>query len=86
MQDELEIHSHKTEIVQGLIEIDHHANRKTLCEKLLGKVSVELVLITDEVHFLINGSVNKEKFCYFAQDNPWDLHQRPLYSLRVFSF
>lgn len=38
---------------------------------------------SDEAHFHVSGSVNKQNFCYWAEDNPRELHQRPLHFPKV---
>jgi hypothetical protein len=42
-----------------------------------------VVVISDEAHFHLNGSVNKQNYRYWAMENPRELHQRPLYSPKV---
>lgn len=34
-------------------------------------------------HFYLDGSINKQNCCYWAADNPKELHQKPLYSTKV---
>jgi hypothetical protein len=38
---------------------------------------------SDETHFHLSGTVNKQNFHYWAAENPQELHQRPLHSPRV---
>lgn len=57
-----------------------HANQKTLWAKILEKVPVETARVTNEAHFHINGRVTKQNFCYWAQNNPRKLHERPLFT------
>jgi hypothetical protein len=42
-----------------------------------------IILVTDEAHFRLSGCVKKQNFRYWAVDNPQQLHQWPLYSVRV---
>lgn len=35
---------------------------------------------SDEVHFHLDGAVNKQNCCYLAVENPHELHQQPLHS------
>ncbi|KAI5737587.1 hypothetical protein M8J76_014918 [Diaphorina citri] len=41
------------------------------------------LLMSDEAHFHLNGTVNKQNFRYWAQDNSRQLHERPLHSEKV---
>jgi hypothetical protein len=36
--------------------------------------------MTDEAHFHLPDCVNKQNFIYWAEENPQQLHQRPLHS------
>ena len=35
-------------------------------------------IMSDKAHFHLNGAVDKQKFRYWASENPRELHQRPL--------
>jgi len=41
------------------------------------------LLMSVEAHFHLNGMVNKQNFCYWATENPREMHKRPLHSLKV---
>ena len=41
------------------------------------------LLMSDEAHFHLHGTVNKQKFRYWSAANPHELHQRPTYDLKV---
>ena len=41
------------------------------------------LIMSDEAHFYLNGTVNKQNFRYWASENPRELHQRPLHSPKV---
>ena len=41
------------------------------------------LIMSDEAHFHLNGTVNKQNFRYWASENPRELHQRPLHSPKV---
>jgi hypothetical protein len=41
------------------------------------------VLSSDEDHFHLSGCVNKQNFRYWEENNPRQLHERPLHSQRV---
>ena len=41
------------------------------------------LIMSDEAHFHVNGTVNKQNFRYWASENPRELHQPPLHSPKV---
>jgi hypothetical protein len=41
------------------------------------------VLSSDKAHFHLSGCVYKQNFWYWAENNPWQLHEWPLHSQRV---
>ncbi|KAI5736797.1 hypothetical protein M8J76_007202 [Diaphorina citri] len=43
----------------------------------------DIHLLMSEAHFHLNGTVNKQNFRYWAQDNSRQLHERPLHSEKV---
>jgi len=42
-----------------------------------------IIIMNDEAHFHLNGSVNKQKFRYWAPQNPHEVHERVLHSPKV---
>jgi len=42
-----------------------------------------IIMISDEAHFHLNGSVNKHNFRYWAPQNPHKVHERPLHIPKV---
>ena len=42
-----------------------------------------IILMSDEAHFHLNGTVNKQNCCYWSKDNLHNIHQRPLHSDHV---
>jgi len=42
-----------------------------------------IIMISDEAHFHLNGSVNKQNFRYWAAQNPHEVLERPLHSPKV---
>ena len=44
---------------------------------------VNTLLISYEAHFHVSGYVNKQDCCYWAPNNPYELHQNPPQSAKV---
>ena len=57
--------------------------RENACEALLGLPDDTLVFFSEEAHFHLSGSVNKQNMRYWSPENPRELYQRPLHALRV---
>jgi hypothetical protein len=51
-------------------------------ELLTGKPNLLLVM-TDEAHFHLNGTVNKQNFRYWSDHNPHELHEHPVHDPNV---
>lgn len=80
---DLNFHPYKIMITQELIQTDYE-RRKNLCEQLLTQIAPEAVFFSsDEAHFHLNGTVNKQNFRYWASDNPQVIHERPLHSPKL---
>ena len=41
------------------------------------------MFFSDEAHFHLSGTVNKQNFRYWSESNPWELHQRAGYDPKV---
>jgi hypothetical protein len=54
-----------------------------VAERLIGILSDDVILMTDEANFHLSGGVYKYNFRYLAEENPQWLHQRPLHGARV---
>ena len=71
--------------VQQLNPRDYQ-QRLSFCQTMLDmfEENEDLTLImSDEAHFHLNGTVNKQNSRYWASENPRELHQRPLHSPKV---
>jgi hypothetical protein len=76
---ELKLHPYKMMLAQELSERDH-TNRRAISAEILEQVPAAAVLLSsDEAHFRISGTVNKQNFRYWARE----LQERPLHSPRV---
>jgi len=77
---DLRIHPYKMIVAQELSVTDWETQR-TLSEDILQHVPPTAALwCSDEAHFHLSGTVKKQNFRYWAENNPRDLHQRPLHS------
>ncbi|KAL4142309.1 hypothetical protein QTP88_004793 [Uroleucon formosanum] len=76
----IHMHPYKMMITQELSARDFET-RRAVCEDILQNIPVGAVLISsDEAHFHLSGTVNKQNFRYWATENPQEIHQRPLHS------
>jgi hypothetical protein len=67
-------------ITQELSEIDFET-RRAVCEDILQNIPIGAVLTSsDEPHFHLPGTVNKQNFRFWATENPQKHCQRPLHS------
>lgn len=83
LHEELQFHPYKLAVVQQLSERDFVA-RQNACELLLDNLpQAAVVFFSDEAHFHISGSVNKQNMRYWSGENPRELHQKPLHCERV---
>lgn len=77
------MHPYKIVITQSLNKRNWKI-RTTLCQDLFRNVPpTHVLLLTDEVHFRFSGTVNKQNFRYWSQNNLQELHQRPVHSPKV---
>lgn len=84
---DLHFHPYKLQVVQALNDTDF-AGRRQFCETLLRMIEgddefVHNLWMSDEAHFHLSGYVNKQNFRYWSNENPYQLHQRPLHSTKV---
>ena len=80
----LHVHPYKIICAQELSERDINTHT-TLCLEIQQHASLPwtLVLFTDEAHFHLCCTVNKQNFRYWTENNSQELHQRPSHSPRV---
>ena len=77
------MHPCKIMVVQELSE-RYYETRTNLSRDIFQSISRHLLTIcSDEAHFHLSGMVNKQNFRYWSQNNPRELHQRPLHSPKV---
>lgn len=80
---ELHFHPYKIMVTHELNERDFQ-RRRSSCQEILQAVLPEgIVWSSDEAHFHLSGTVNKQNFRYWSATNPKELHQKPLHSPKV---
>ena len=85
LHQDLNFHPYKLMLVQELNQQDF-GRRTTFAETILqmSEEDPELVILTsDEAHFHLNGSVNKQNFHYWSTINSRQVHEHPLHCDRV---
>lgn len=83
LHSNLNMHPYKMMVTQEL-SIRDFETRRALCEDILQNIPpTAVVIFSDEAHFHLAGTVNKQNFRYWAEGNPRELHQRPLHSPHV---
>ena len=85
LHQDLKFHPYKIAIVHKLNEGDY-PQRLNFAKQMLAlyEQNEDLeVILSDEAHFHLNGSVNKQNFRYWASENPRQLQENPLHSLKV---
>jgi len=80
---DLNFHPYKMVVVQQLSDLDEE-NCMIFSENFLNILTRdEVILLSDEAHFHLLGTVNKQNFCYWAESNPQQLHLRPVHGPQV---
>lgn len=82
---DLNFHLYKIAVVQELL-LQDFVRRSAFCRTMLQMMEEDpdiVILTSDEAHFHLNGSVNKQNCRYWSQINPENLHQRSLHSEKV---
>ena len=83
LHNDLQMHPYKMMFAQELSERDTET-RRTCCLEIQQHVPHAAIgFFSDEAHFHLCGSVNKQNFRYWAESNPRELHERPLHCPRV---
>ena len=84
LHDELNSHPYKIVIVQKLLPNDFVQHR-LFCEIMLEIIASDdvMLMMSDEVHFHLDGYVSKQNCQFWAAENPQKLHQRPLHNAKV---
>lgn len=85
LHKELKFHPYKMLIVQKLKATDFAAREDFAyrMQVILGSNENLKLLMSDEAHFHLNGTVNKQNLRYWAAEDPHLIYQRPLHSPKV---
>lgn len=83
LHQDLFFHPYKIMIVQELSPLDYE-NRMNCSQEMLNRIHARSTFFSsDEAHFHLSGAVNKQHFRYWAENNPRQIHERPLHSPKV---
>lgn len=87
LHEELKLHPYKIQVVQRILDQDKIV-RLEFCHRITELITqhptfINNLLMSDEAHFHISGTVNKQNMRYWAPNNPCELHQRPLHDPKV---
>jgi len=85
LHKDLGFHPYKMMIVQTLNKGDYQqcSAFAELMLKIVKENEDAIIMMSDEAHFHLNGSVNKQNFQYWAPQNPHEVHERLLHSPKV---
>lgn len=84
---EIRFHPYKLQVVQKINERDKEV-RLAFCTTMNGLLqdnpdTLNNLLMSDEAHFYLSGSVNKQNMRYWSPVNPMELHEKALHSPKV---
>lgn len=87
LKNDLHFHPFKIQVVQAL-KPQHYISRVQFCQQLLNLIDQDGQLVhnlwmSDEAHFHLSGYVNKQNFRFWSDNNPRNLHEKPLHSQKV---
>jgi hypothetical protein len=83
LHQELGMHPYKMMLAQELSKTEWETCQ-TLCQEVQQHVlHAAVVLLSDEAHFHLCGTINKQNVRYWAVDNSCELYERPLHSPHV---
>ena len=88
MRHDLKLYPYKVQTSQALSKI-HKKKRVAMCEMFSDKMEndenwIKKVWFTDEAHFHLNGTVNRQNYRYWGTTNPkLDPQEKPLHSPKV---
>lgn len=87
LKDDLHMFPFKVQLTQRLLDTDN--SRRVAYANTVLEVSKsepdfwERFLMTDEAHFMLSGTVNKQNCRFWGKENPHAIHQTPLHDQKV---
>ena len=87
LRSDMSLHPIKFQVVHALRNRDREM-RFQFCRQFVGILTENpnlpnKLLMSDEAHFHLHGTINKQNFRYWSAANPHELHQRPTYDQKV---
>ena len=85
LETDLRFNPCKMQVVQQL-NVRDDAQRVDFAVRMqviLKEKESAIIKMSDEVHFHLNGTVNKQNLRYWAPEKPCNIHERPIHSARV---
>lgn len=87
LHKDLHYHPYKDQIVQAL-NVRDYPTRLGFCEQMLEHITendnlLHNLWMSDEAHFHLSRYANKQNFRFWSDNNPRQLHERPLYSEKI---
>lgn len=83
LHKDLNLHAYKIQLCQQLKPIDHFS-RRVLSDWLIEHRKIDAnfsskIIFSDEAHFTLNGTVNKQNCRIWATENPCEYQEQPLW-------
>ncbi|CAH1985567.1 unnamed protein product [Acanthoscelides obtectus] len=87
LHKDLNVHAYKIQLTQELRRADHFS-RRTLSDWLLEHRQIDAnfsskIMFSDEAHFTLNGTVNKQNCRIWANENPREYQEQPMHPQKV---
>lgn len=87
LRKDLGLHPYKIVLTQELKPLDHQ-KRRLFADWTLEQLEVDpnfakKIIFSDEAHFWLNGFVNKQNCRFWCENNPQEIHEKPLHPEKV---
>ncbi|CAH1991124.1 unnamed protein product [Acanthoscelides obtectus] len=87
LHKDLTVHAYKIQLTQELRRADH-ISRRTFSDWLLEHRQIDAnfsskIMFSDEAHFTLNGTVNKQNCRIWANENPREYREQPMHPQKV---
>lgn len=87
LQKDLNLHPYKIVLTQELKPLDHRRRREFAAWSLeqleRDRNFAKKIIFSDEAHFWLSGYVNKQNCRFWCENNPQQIHEKPLHPLKV---